>query len=178
MTTPPASAPPAPAPARAVAFIDGQNLFYAAQEAFGYNQPNYDPWKLAEQVCQQRGWTLHRLHFYTGVPSPRRQPRLHTFWTAKLRNLRRRGAEVFSPVLRYRTKHIAFDADSSFRLPDGAHLPRGTALYLDDGSKLPYGSELHAELGEEKGVDVRIAVDLIRLALTGEYDVGVIFSQD
>ena len=36
--------PPSP---RAVTFVDGQNLFYAAKEAFGYTYPNYDPLKLA-----------------------------------------------------------------------------------------------------------------------------------
>ena len=32
-----------PAIKRAIAFVDGQNLFYAAKEAFGYSYPNYDP---------------------------------------------------------------------------------------------------------------------------------------
>ena len=32
--------------------------------------------------------------------------------------------------------------------------------------------------GEEKGVDVRIALDVIRLAHRGEYEVAVLFSQD
>jgi uncharacterized LabA/DUF88 family protein len=32
--------------------------------------------------------------------------------------------------------------------------------------------------GEEKGVDVRIALDVIRLAHQREYDVALIFSQD
>jgi len=27
---------------KAILFIDGQNLFYAAKEAFGYTYPNYD----------------------------------------------------------------------------------------------------------------------------------------
>ncbi len=36
-----------PATKRAVAFIDGQNLFHAAREAFGYTYPNYDVMALA-----------------------------------------------------------------------------------------------------------------------------------
>ena len=27
---------------RAFAFVDGQNLYFAAREAFGYTYPNYD----------------------------------------------------------------------------------------------------------------------------------------
>ncbi len=34
-----------------VAFLDGQNLFYAAKKAFGYRFPNYDPKALAERVA-------------------------------------------------------------------------------------------------------------------------------
>jgi hypothetical protein len=33
-------------------------------------------------------------------------------------------------------------------------------------------------IGEEKGIDVRIAIDMIRLALDQRYDVAVVFSQD
>jgi hypothetical protein len=32
--------------------------------------------------------------------------------------------------------------------------------------------------GHEKGIDIRIALDVVRLALEGAYDVAVIFSQD
>jgi hypothetical protein len=40
---------------RAIAFIDGQNLFHCAKSAFGYNFPNYDPTKLAQAVCEAQG---------------------------------------------------------------------------------------------------------------------------
>jgi hypothetical protein len=45
---------------RAIAFFDGQNLFYAAKKAFGYTSPNYEPIMLAASVCKARGWKLHR----------------------------------------------------------------------------------------------------------------------
>jgi hypothetical protein len=59
-----------PSVKRAVVFIDGQNLFYAAKEAFGYTYPNYDPKKLAEHICEQKGWKLAEVRFYTGIPDP------------------------------------------------------------------------------------------------------------
>ncbi|MBI3493130.1 MAG: NYN domain-containing protein [Acidobacteria bacterium] len=38
---------------------------------------------------------------------------------------------------------------------------------------------MHAFLtAEEKGIDVRIAIDIIRLAHRGKYDVALLFSQD
>jgi len=40
---------------RAVVFIDGQNLFHAAREAFGYTYPNYDILPLARRICEASG---------------------------------------------------------------------------------------------------------------------------
>ncbi len=62
----------------------------------------------------------------------------------------RQGIKVYSRPLRYRNK--------TFELPGGN---RQTIL-----------------VAEEKGVDVRIALDVIRLAHRRAYDVALIFSQD
>ena len=62
---------------RTFAFFDGQNLFYAAKEAFGYPYPNYDPKLLAQRICATQGWSLTGIYFYTGVPSAADKP----FWS-------------------------------------------------------------------------------------------------
>src|SRR5207249_11348498 len=50
--------------------------------------------------------------------------------------------------------------------------------YRNKRVKLPDG-RVHTFLsGEEKGIDVRIALDVIRMAHHQEYDVAVVFSQD
>lgn len=135
---------------RAVAFIDGQNLFHAAREAFGRVYPDYDVVALAGRVCNEAGWTLAQTRFYTGVPDAADNPFWHGFWTAKLAAMGRRHVRVFSRSLRYQNRAVT--------LPDGT---------------------IHTFLaGQEKGIDVRIAVDVIRMAHRGEYDVAVIFSQD
>jgi len=140
--------PPEPAVKRAVAFIDGQNLFHAAREAFGYTWPNYDVLALAGSVTKAAGWALDRVRFYTGIPKT--DPRWNRFWSAKLLAMSRQGVIVYSRPLRYRNKRV----------------------------KLPDGTE-HAFLtGEEKGIDVRIALDVIRGAHRREYDVAIVFSQD
>lgn len=54
---------------RAIAFVDGQNLFYAARDAFGYTYPNYDPLNLAQAVCGTKQWRLAEVRFYTGIPA-------------------------------------------------------------------------------------------------------------
>ena len=56
-----------PANKAAVAFIDGQNLFHSAKDAFGYTFPNYDVSALATAVCVNCGWNLVQVRFYTGV---------------------------------------------------------------------------------------------------------------
>lgn len=62
----------------------------------------------------------------------------------------RQGVVTFSRPLRYRNKIVT----------------------------LPDGREYSILSGEEKGIDVRIAIDVIRMAHRDECDVAVIFSQD
>jgi len=62
----------------------------------------------------------------------------------------RQGVSIFSRPLKYRNKSVT--------LPDGS---------------------IHTFLhGEEKGIDVRIALDIIGKAVRKEYDVALVFSQD
>ena len=142
--------PRPPTQPRAVAFIDGQNLFHSARAAFGYTHPNYDVRALSEAVCKSKGWTFAQARFYTGVPNASDDAFWNHFWTHKMAMLGRHGTHVFSRSLRYRNRHV--------KLPDGS-----THTFL---------------AGEEKGIDVRIAIDVIRMAHRKDYDVALIFSQD
>lgn len=135
---------------RAVAFVDGQNLFHSVKRAFGYTYPNYDVQALATRIAADHHWTLSEVRFYTGVPDGADNPAWNAFWVAKLAQMGRLGIRVYSRPLRYRNRAV--------RLPDGA-----THAFLD---------------GEEKGIDVRIAIDIIRLAHRRVFDVAMIFSQD
>ena len=141
---------PEPVVKRACAFIDGQNLFHAAREAFGYRYPNYDPLHLAEAVSVGQGWRLVEVRFYVGVPNERYSPSWKHFWEAKLAALGTRGVHTFSRPLRYQDRLVL----------------------------LPDGSVTVMPVGQEKGIDVRLALDVVRLARTGAYDVAVLFSQD
>ncbi len=57
-----------PAAKRAVTFADGQNLYHAAKEAFGYTYPNYDILKLSDSLCSARGWQLSQNPILHGRP--------------------------------------------------------------------------------------------------------------
>ena len=133
---------------RAVSFIDGQNLYRHAKDAFGHHHPNYDPIKLADAVCASHGWVSAGVRFYTGVPSAHRAPMWHGYWNRRLTAMRRAGIAVTSRPLRYRVETV--------RLPDGSV------------------HELPVE--REKGVDLRLGLDIVRMARNAELDVAILFS--
>lgn len=135
---------------RAIAFVGGQDLFHAAKESFGYSFPNYDVKLLVEKICQDHGWLVERICFYTGVPDAQDNIRWNTFWNKKLANMGKKGIKVFQRVMRYRNETVS----------------------------LPNGQSKTILVGQEKGIDVRIALDIIALALDGAYDVALVFSQD
>jgi hypothetical protein len=91
---------------RTVAFIDGQNLFHAAREAFGHIYPNYDVRALALAVCRARNWALEQVRFYTGVPDRTDDAFWNQFWAAKLLSMSRQRIHVYSRSLRYRDKRV------------------------------------------------------------------------
>jgi uncharacterized LabA/DUF88 family protein len=134
----------------AMAFFDGQNLFRHAKDAFGHHHPNYDPIKLHAAVCETNGWLPNLVRFYTGVPDPARSPMWARYWNNRVIALKRSGVHVTTRKIRYREDHVD--------LPSGI---RETVLTT-----------------QEKGIDVRLALDVISRARTKQFDVAVIYSQD
>jgi hypothetical protein len=84
------------------------------------------------------------------VPSPDDDAFWNHFWTAKLAQMGRVGIQAFSRHLKYRNQAL--------RLPDGQ---MATVL-----------------VGSEKGIDVRLALDVVAAARNNTCDVALIFSQD
>jgi uncharacterized LabA/DUF88 family protein len=142
--------PQPPAVIRAITFFDGQNLFHSVKAAFGYKTPNYDPVALSKAVCAAKGWQCDQVRFYTGVPDETAKPKWNHFWVHKGAQMGREGVYVFTRPLRYRNKEV--------KLPDGT-----VHTFLD---------------GDEKGIDVRIALDVISLAHRRIYDVAILFCRD
>ena len=135
---------------RAVVFVDGQNLHYAVKSAFGYAHPNYDVQLLSAKICSDQGWKLEQIKFYTGIPDVNDDFFWHNFWTRKLAVMGQKGVIIFTRKLRYRNQTV----------------------------KLPNGQTYTFLVGQEKGVDVRIALDIIRLARENTCDVFLVLSQD
>ncbi len=142
--------PREPSCKRTTAFFDGQNLYHAARESFGYTHPNYDAPALAAAVCTRQRWDLTEVRFYTGIPDRADNSFWNGFWGNKLRAMSWKKVHVYSRPLRYRNARV----------------------------KLPDGTEHTYLAGEEKGIDVRIALDVIRMAHRDAFDVALLFSQD
>lgn len=137
-------------PLYAMGFIDGQNLYQHAKEAFGHHHPNYDPLKLHQAVCARHNWTPTLVRFYSGIPSQKYSPMWAAYWSNRVIALKRTGVHVTTRPIRYRQERI---------------------LLAD-------GSEQIVHTPQEKGIDVRLALDIVRLARQRNYDVAVIYSQD
>ena len=43
---------------RVISFIDGQNLYHSARQAFGYTYPNFDPVRLTQLVAAAAAWKV------------------------------------------------------------------------------------------------------------------------
>lgn len=139
-----------PPPLYAMAFIDGQNLYRHAKEAFGYHFPNYDPAALHQAICAARGWKPTLVRFYTGVPDQLHDKPGALRWSNHILAMKRKGIHVTTRTLRYREKE-AYDENGDLQ---------------------------KIVTAQEKGIDLRIALDVVSCSLTKQFDVGIIFSQD
>jgi NYN domain len=90
------------------------------------------------------------VRFYTGVPDISREEMWAGYWNNRVLSLKRDGVSVTTRKLRYR--------DEVINLADGTQHVVPTV--------------------QEKGIDVRLALDVVKLARKRNFDVAVIFSQD
>ena len=134
-----------------MAFFDAQNLYRHAKDAFGHHHPNFDPVKLHSAVCKSKGWRPTLVRFYSGVPGrDDPSPMWPAYWNNRVLSLKRAGVHVTTRTLRYQKRTIE-RADGTIEV---------------------------TVISQEKGIDVRIALDLVSLARKRQFDVAVIYSQD
>lgn len=132
----------------AAIFIDSNNLFHAMNDAFGEGRHNIVT--LAHLVCAKRGWTPGQINYYCGLPKKDHDPKGFIAATRRVDYLRRHGVNVVTRDLIYRTKKVVG----------------------------PAGEQTIVTNVSEKGIDVRIALDVVRSAYENTADAIIIFSQD
>lgn len=142
---------------KVVAFVDYQNVHFSALNMFaplGARPEDFliDPLKLAQLVVDRRapGGELHQVRVYRGRPNPRKEPRL-TSATDRQAMSWATGHGVVPQVI----------------------MKRRALWYPHD-----FGEPTCYEKPREKGIDVSLAIDVVRMAIGKEYEVGIIFSRD
>jgi uncharacterized LabA/DUF88 family protein len=143
--------------ANLVLFVDAQNMYKDAREAF-FDKPGtqeyshvygqFHPQALGDHVAANRPYgaskeerVLKQVRIYSGAPSLSKEPRAHAAHRRQVAQWEKEGA---LPIIR------------PLRYP------------LDWPESRPI----------QKGVDVALAIDFVILALEGGFDVGVIASTD
>jgi len=117
-------------------FIDGQNLYLSAKRAFGLRYPDFDIPALGHHLSDRVGGCDETtVRFYIGMPISRFSPMWTRFWTNKLDAARAAGVEVTTRELRYLTE-------------TDPHAPSGVRVLS----------------AREKGIDLRIALDVMAAA--------------
>lgn len=134
----------------AMAFVDGQNLYQHAKAAFGHHHPNYDLIERHSAVCAKMGWVPNLVRFYTGIPDSNESEMWAGYWSKRLLSMSRAGIYVTTRPLRYRKRDV----------------------------KHRDGTIETVTIPQEKGIDVRLALDIVSLARKRQYNVAVIYSQD
>ena len=168
---------------RAVAFVDGQNLFNDAKREFGYEYLNIDVKKLVTAICQEKCWQLAEIRFYTGVPTAKQNSTLKKFWDNKLFQMRLDGVVARAFDLRDREAKITLYRRILVSVPSSRtqlleEIEIAPCWVTDRGRSLDHDTVVSQAALSEKGVDVSIAVDAIRYALEAKYDVCLILSRD
>lgn len=141
-----------PAPTRVAVFIDWQNTYKTAREAFGFTAMpnewgNYCPFQLARLLAYGNGRKsasqLVLVNVHRGLPSPKHDQQGYAANRRQAAAWVKAGGQIVAPRMR------------------PLRYPRGPG-----------------EAPREKGVDVQLAVEAVEWSVTGKCDVAIIFSHD
>lgn len=135
------------------AFIDGQNFLNSVKRCFAYPYPNCDIAKMVRAVvAMQPGRQLVSTHYYIGIPAAKDDKSNNEWWTRKLSAMGRSGVTIERRYLKRRE------------------------LTIEIGGVVHYKATI-AKL-QEKGIDLKLGLDLVRMAREKKFDVAIVFSQD
>lgn len=129
------------------------NLFNSAKRCFGYQHPNCNHAKLVNAVVNiEQGRQLDRATLYQGVPKQQHDALKNAWWNKKLAAVGRSGVVVERRYMKERELNITLDGIVHF--------------------------EHTVQRLIEKGIDLKLGLDLVRYANSRAYDVAIVFSQD
>lgn len=103
-------------------------------------------------VALQPSRQLVSMHYYIGIPNPRDDKENNEWWTRKLSAMGRSGVKIERRYLKRRELTIELG---------------GIVKYKATIPKL-----------QEKGIDLKLGLDLVRMTRERSFDVAILFSQD
>lgn|SRR5487761_1070895 len=141
-------------PDRVVVFLDWQNVYKGAREAFcGYGAPHWEgqvqPLELGRLIAADSPFDrqLDQVRIYRGQPDATRDPKGYAANARQIATWRQ------SPLINVTVRTLRY--------------PHGWP-----------SSHRAGEKPQEKGIDVALAIDFVTKAEAGEYEVGVLMSTD
>lgn len=155
---------------RAIVFVDANNWYHNVKRFF--TPSDIDIEKLARFLCRIKNYELEGIRWYASVPNIADGPGMYYRHMSFLEYLRKRGIKVITRKLqRLSSKEILEkkrDILDSLDLCENCK-PIVESVFLD----------LAEIKKKEKGIDVWIAVDIIRLGIIEDrYDVCILISGD
>lgn len=130
------------------------NLWHRCSDCFGQGGAHID--LLAAEFLDGR--QLEGIRFYCGMDNPRERPKRHATRTRRNAHLKSKGIHVWTQTMKYANR----------------------AIVLDDHPLCLCGRKKTKVIREarEKGVDLRIGLDMLRMARHNEYDVALLVTMD
>lgn len=159
----------------AVVFIDGNNWFHGLRTVGVDDRARLDYRKISEKLVGPRDWLGTR--YYIGQVNQKHNPSLYAQQRRFLAGLQNTDPRISVHFGRIEPHTVTNDAAQELRL----YLANmTTAVDASVLSELTAIANRHhqATVYVEKAVDVFLAVDLVTLAINGEYDAAYLLSAD
>ncbi len=147
-------------------FIDGANFYHLVLKKLRFQEINFNYDKFVNFLVSDRQISTNGKRFYVGTVSEKvgdmRTKKAMSNQTTFFTKLKKNNWEIKTSKLRRRMEKIPVD---------------GRVIEYEKLKKIGI-SEIQYERYREKGIDVKLAVDLIVGAIDNKYDTAVIVSSD
>lgn len=162
-------------PERAIFFVDGNNWYHHLRNAGFTNLGQLNYAKISEKLLMDREWVATR--YYVGRVNQVEDPALYAAQRRAMNWLEAQGTKISVIYGRLESREVTNDAAIELKqyLADlDVRIDRGVYKYLVALAN----KYKKITVTVEKAVDVKIAVDMVKMAIDNEYDTAYLLSAD